>query len=122
MQQQTTTTDHADALSQSVDHLIARQDALIAAALATGLEGPGWDAFGALRHAAEFLDQASAQIAGGLPFDSPEVVTPFLWAVMKTLEFHDALPVESRAGLSSENAERHRAIEGHKVAKRGRAR
>lgn len=67
----------AAAIEQTGEYLLARRDALFAAAQARDVGVSGFNALVALRDAVEWLDFASEGIARGLPFDSPEIVDTF---------------------------------------------
>lgn len=97
----TITTTQPD-LNQTLDALIAREDALNAAADAHGLDMEALNALATIRDAVGFLDLLSEGIAKGLPFDCPEAATSFRWSVMKLVEFNEMLPEQLRGSLSVE--------------------
>jgi len=76
--------------------LIAAERAFAATALASGVTGKAWDGMYALRHAADFLDQAATHIAEGRAYDAQEIVEQFHWAAFKLAEFEALLPDEVR--------------------------
>lgn len=104
----TITTTHPD-LDQTLEALIAREDALNAAAAAHGLDVTALNALATLQDAVGFLDLLSEGIAKGLPFDCPEAAASFQWSVMKLAEFNAMLPEDQRGYLTAECFTRHRA-------------
>ncbi|MDV2968847.1 hypothetical protein RZ532_22965 [Nitratireductor aquimarinus] len=50
---------------------IAAEKAFVSTALALGVSGETWEAIYALRHAADFLEHASALIANGATISDP---------------------------------------------------
>ena len=96
-------------LNQTLDSLIAREDALNAAAAAHGLDVTALNALATIRDAVGFLDLLSEGIAKGLPFDCPETAASFQWSVMKLAEFNAMLPEDQRGYLTAECFTRQRA-------------
>lgn len=87
-------------LKASIGALIAADAAFFEAAIGHGLDIEVRNAVTALRHAEDFLQQAAMALATGSGLSSPDVLTPFRWAVMKVVEFNAALPDEQRGDLS----------------------
>ncbi|BBD38222.1 hypothetical protein Amn_31020 [Aminobacter sp. Y103A] len=87
-------------LKASIGALIAADAAFFEAASAHGLDIEVRNAVTALRHAEDFLQQAAMALATGSGLASPDVLTPFRWAVMKVVEFNAVLPEELRGDLS----------------------
>lgn len=87
-------------LKASIGALIAADDAFFGAAIAHGLNIELRNAVTTLRHAEDFLQQAAMALATGSGLASPDVMTPFRWAVMKVVEFNAVLPEELRGDLS----------------------
>ncbi|MHA7883723.1 hypothetical protein [Nitratireductor rhodophyticola] len=87
-------------MQQTIATEITAENAFASTAIASEVSGETWEAMYALRHAADFLEHASALIANGATISDPEVVDHFRWGIMKAFEFNNALSEPLRGDLS----------------------
>jgi hypothetical protein len=89
-------------LDKSLEEIVAREDRLYAAARARGLGIADMEALAILRDTVGFLELMSVGIAGGIPFDGPDMAFAFQLSIMKLIEYNRALPEHFRGDLDAE--------------------